>query len=151
MQSMLLLVLLVSTAAHNEGPFPHKLPWQTFCKGRDTYSDTNYPMHIVDQVFEDHWPYLYQFQRLGWKTQAVFYMALLFINLYPHAVQTDRVLSCGKARSHIECNMDFFKRYVVPALVALGREINYIDYARRLCLWNHVPLLPDRCWDMLCC
>ena len=52
-------------------------------------------MHIVDQVFEDHWPYLYQFQRLGWKTQAVFYMALLFINLYPHAVQTDRVLSCG--------------------------------------------------------
>ena len=73
----------------------HELPWQTFCKGRDTYSDTNYPMHIVDQVFEDHWPYLYQFQRLGWKTQAVFYMALLFINLYPHAVQTDRVLSCG--------------------------------------------------------
>lgn len=122
---------------------PFLVSWLIFCINGDTYADTNYPIHVVDKVFFDNWEHFPRRERQPWKIQAAFYMALMFINLYPHAAQTSRVLSCGTGDYYVDCNEDFFRRWVVPVLVQLGTHINYIDYGRRLCYYNHVPLLPN--------
>ena len=75
--------------------------------------------------------------------QPAFVMALMFINLYPNAVQTYQVLSCGTPPYHTRCDENFFKRWVVPTLVQLSLGVNYVDYGRRWCHYNHVPLLPS--------
>lgn len=124
-------------------PCFYKISWLNFAAGGRVYADTNYPVEVVDKVFDDNWQHFPTRQRQHWKIQVAFYMALMFINLYPHAVQMERVLSCGEGIYHVRCTESFFKNWVVSILVQLGTHINYIDYGRRWCHYNHVPLIPD--------
>ena len=124
--------------------FPAKKDWHLFAVNRNIRADTNYPYEVVDKVFHENWLHFPRRDNEIWKIQAAFYMVLMFINLYPYLDQVERMLSIHHPAVRVRCTKSFFKTWVVPIMVQLGTHINYIDYGRRWCLFNHVPLIPDR-------
>ena len=157
--STLLLVLLLALSLHRKSP-PHTSRWLKHCARPDeqraqakmVQHDTGYQCDTLDELWDNYNDALprHLYPDDPQLAEVYFYLAFVYIHLYPTNAQAPRVLWSPQLQLRGRgILVDQLKSYVLPTVVALAiamrdkaRPYQCIRWEDRLRHDNHTALLP---------